>query len=114
MSAQEPGAALPFSHAYGKLNRSVFPTIRRRDKFGSVGDLVSVTLGERGNRENVGVAEIIGKESERWDALSDRFVTYDTDTENREGATKTINSFYRHPISDDEHLTIYWCKWVSQ
>lgn len=42
---------LPFSSTeYDKLDMAVFPTIRRRDKYGEVGDVVTVRAGENGDR----------------------------------------------------------------
>jgi len=106
---------LPFSHSdYDKLTHPVFPTIRRRDKYGDVGTINDVEVGDYGNREVIGQAEIIAKETVTLDDLSDELFMWDTDSESVSEATESINEFYQNPIEPDEELTMYWNKWVDQ
>jgi hypothetical protein len=105
---------LPFSHTdYDKLDRKVFPTVRRRDKFGDVGDINTVRVGARWDREDVGEAIIIAKETVTLQELTGPFIQFDTQSETTARALETINEFYRNPIEMDEELTLYWNKWVN-
>ena len=94
---------LPFSHQYEKLEHPVFPTIRRRDKYGEVGDRVTVTVGH----DKLCEAEIIAKEKRCIGNMSKEFLCYDTDTDSEEAAEGVLNSFYRNPIRVTEELTQY-------
>jgi hypothetical protein len=100
---------LPFSHDYPKLHEKLFPTLRRRDKFGDVGDTVTVTV----DGEKVGAARIIAKETRAWKNMSTEFVTHDTDSEDRDAALDSINEFYRNPVEPSEELTQYVCIWLE-
>jgi hypothetical protein len=105
---------LPFSHTdYDKLDRAVFPTVRRRDKYGDVGDVNTVRVGEYGDREAVGTAEIIAKETVPLEELMGPFLRFDTQSDTDAEALDTINEFYRNPIEMDEELTLYWNQWVD-
>ena len=68
-----PDGELPFSHEYAKHDRAVFPTIRRRDKFGDVGETVEVTADD----EKLGDAEIVAKETVRFGDLPTWLLCYD-------------------------------------
>lgn len=106
---------LPFSDTeYDKLDHAVFPTIRRRDKYGDVGDVNTIEHGEYGDREVIGRAEIIAKETITLADLNDQFFCFDTQSANPENAYKSISKFYRNPIEPTEELTLYWNKWVDQ
>jgi len=106
--------SLPFSHTdYDKLERDVFPTVRRRDNFGEIGDTNTVRVGEYGDREVVGTAEIIAKETATLHELMGPFLQFDTQSDTDAEALDTINEFYRNPIAMDEELTLYWNKWVD-
>jgi len=107
---------LPFSHEYAKHDRAVFPTIRRRDKFGDVGETVEVTA----DGEKLGDAEVVAKETVRFGDLPTWLVCYDCDVdvsdwsgELRDAAYDHINNFYRISIGMDEPLTMYWLRWVG-
>lgn len=105
---------LPFSDAdYSKLNHAVFPTIRRRDKYGNVGDVNTITHGPKRDREKLGEAEVIAKETITIEELNNQFFKFDTQTETLEGALSSINKFYQNPIELDEELTLYWNRWVD-
>jgi len=114
-----PDGELPFSHEYAKHNRAVFPTIRRRDKFGDVGDVVTVT----GDNEKLGDAEVVAKETVQFRDLPTWLLCYDCDVARattdsgadlREAAYDHINNFYRNSIEMDEPLTMYWLRWVDK
>jgi len=114
---------LPFSHTdYDKIQHPVFPTIRRRDKYGDVGDIREVIVGPKGDRDTWGKAKVIAKETVTPQELPTSFLCWDTDTEirpeknykpNRQRATDTLNEFYRNRIQIDEELTLYWNQWVE-
>jgi hypothetical protein len=104
---------LPFSSKeYDKLDRAVFPTIRRRDKYGDVGDVNTVIAGEKGDREVLGDAEIIAKEKVTLKELMGPFIWFDTQSYSDAAARTSINRFYQTPIEMEEELTLYWNKWV--
>jgi len=106
--------ALPFSHTdYDKLQHPVFPTIRRRDKYGDVGDVRPVIVGSKGDRETWGEAEVIAKETVTIKELNDNFFCWDTQAREFDGAMESINKFYRNAITMDEELTLYWNRWVT-
>jgi len=106
---------LPFSTTdYDKLDRAVFPTIRRRDKYGDVGDVNTVVAGPRGDREPLGEAEIIAKETVAVRDIKGPFFWFDTQSSSNGEAYKSINKFYRNDIEPDEELTLYWNKWVGR
>lgn len=106
---------LPFSATdYDKLDRAVFPTIRRRDKYGDVGDVNTIIHGSQGRRERLGEAEIVAKETVTLAGLNRQFLKFDTQSETLREAYDTINKFYTNPIMRDEALTLYWNKWVSR
>lgn len=106
---------LPFSDTdYSKLDRKVFPTIRRRDKYGDVGDVNDITHGPVGNRETIGRAEIVAKETVTLEELSDQFLMRDTESMSASESVISINSFYSKPIGSDEGLTLYWNRWVDE
>jgi hypothetical protein len=105
---------LPFSNVqYDKLNRAVFPTLRRRDKYGDVGTINTITHGKRGERVELGEAEIIAKEKVTLQELNDQFVQFDTQSVDYKEAMDTINHFYKNPIAQNEELTLYWNRWVN-
>jgi hypothetical protein len=106
---------LPFSKTdYDKLHRAVFPTIRRRDKYGDVGDVNTITHGQRGDRDVIGTAEIIAKETATLDDLRGPFLRFDTQSDTDDEAVTSINKFYRDPIGEDEPLTLYWSRWTHR
>jgi len=109
-----PAMTLPFTHHYDKLDREIFPTVRRRDKFGSVGTINAVEVGARGNREVIGGAKIIAKETVTLVDLMGPFIRFDTQSDTDAEALATINEFYRNPITMDEELTLYWNRWVER
>lgn len=105
---------LPFSDTdYDKLDRAVFPTVRRRDKYGDVGDVNTVTHGPKGSRDELGQAEIIAKETITLDKLTGPFLLFDTQSLNGQEAVDSINQFYRNDIDPQEELTLYWNRWVN-
>lgn len=105
---------LPFSDTdYDKLHRAVFPTIRRRDKYGVVGDVNTIVHGEQGDREELGDAEIIAKETVTLAEIEGPFLRFDTQSDTDDEAYTSINKFYRKPIQRDEELTLYWNRWVD-
>jgi len=101
---------LPFSYLYPKLMHPVFPTLRRYDRFGSVGDVVRVRVKPL---EYTAEAEVLAKSKRTWADMGEHFVTYDTATDTREGAEDHINQWYRNPIKDTEDLTLYTLKWMD-
>ena len=106
---------LPFSHkGYTKLEMAVFPTVRRRDKYGDVGDTVSVEVGERGEREKWGEAEIVAKNEWLLGEIPDKFLLYDTESGIIGEARDSIQSFYRTPLEHDEPMTVYWLRWTDR
>jgi len=106
---------LPFSSTeYDKLDHAVFPTIRRRDKYGDVGDVNEVRAGERGRRVLLGTAEIIAKEIVKVESLNKQLFKYDTNTNSKTSGLQLINSFYTNDISEDEPLTLYWNRWIDK
>lgn len=111
---------LPFSHRhYHKLRLAVFPTLRRRDKFGSVGDKVAINVGEQHKRDRAGEARIVAKETIAVRDLSTAFLCFDTETSvigsaRRAEARESLNSFYQTPIEDDEQITLYWLRWTHR
>jgi hypothetical protein len=111
---------LPFSSHYWKHDLSVFPTIRRRDQYGDEGDVVAVTVGDYGEREEVGEAKIVAKEQITIIDLPTPFLAFDTNTriedpgDTRDEAKASLNSFYENPIDNTgEWLTLYWLRWVD-
>jgi hypothetical protein len=105
---------LPFSDTdYDKLNHAVFPTIRRRDKYGDVGDVNTIMHGEKGKRDKLGEAEIIAKETITLNELNNQFFKFDTQETSYKSALDSINKFYRNNIGMDEELTLYWNRWVN-
>jgi hypothetical protein len=105
---------LPFSDTdYDKLKHPVFPTIRRRDKYGDIGDVNTVTHGESGNRDELGRALIVGKETVTIKTMPEALFLWDTESDTFEDAYESINKFYQTPIAMDEELTMYWNKWVN-
>lgn len=105
---------LPFSETeYDKLDRAVFPTIRRRDKYGEVGDVNTITHGLQGDRDVIGKAEVIAKETVTLEELRGPFLRFDTQSDTDAQAVESINEFYRDPIGKVEPLTLYWNKWVD-
>lgn len=113
-----PDGELPFSHEYAKHDRVVFPTIRRRDKFGDVGDVVAVT----GDNEKLGDAEIVAKETVQFRDLPTWLLCYDcgvpkvttnNDADFRAAAHDSLSGFYQNGIKMDEPLTMYWLRWVG-
>lgn len=113
---------LPFSHDdYDKLQHAVFPTLRRRDKYGEVGDVNEIMVGPKGDRESWGKAEIIAKETVEFRELPTSFLCWDTNVAieetmpwvEREEAFETINEFYRNDIEPDERITLYWNRWLN-
>lgn len=103
---------LPFSHQYPKLDYAVFPTIRRRDKYGTVGDTLTVVYSPNARRnEELGEASIIAKEKRSLTDMTTAFLCHDTNSDTFSGAVESINEFYRKPIEADEQLTLYWLKW---
>lgn len=118
------GGTLPFSHSdYDKLQHRVFPTIRRRDKFGAVGDVNEIMVGPKGERDSWGKAEIIAKETVTLQTLPTSLLCWDTETHincatnkgmsHRRQAKQSINEFYQNPIQPEEDLTLYWNRWVD-
>jgi len=116
---------LPFSHTdYDKLTHAVFPTLRRRDKYGKVGDVNEIMVGSKGNRESWGKAEIIAKETVELRRLPTSFLCWDTDykidtaieygNNPRKGANDALNYFYRNDIQPQEEITLYWNRWVNR
>lgn len=115
---------LPFSHTdYAKLRRDVFPTLRRRDKFGAEGEKVGITVGSKGDRDAAGEARILNKETVCLDWLPTAFLCWDTETSlqpldddrsPRARAVESLNSFYRDPIEVDEPITLYWLRWTER
>lgn len=105
---------LPFSATeYDKLNHAVFPTLRRRDKYGDVGDVNTVVHGPRGDRDELGKAEIIAKETVTIAELNHQFFQFDTQSESFDAAYESINKFYQNPIGRTEDLTLYWNRWAN-
>lgn len=106
---------LPFSDTdYDKLDRAIFPTVRRRDKYGDVGDVRPVEYGPRGDREVIGRAEVLAKETVALTDLMGPFLRFDTQSDTDAAAVDSINEFYRNPIDSDEDLTLYWNGWVER
>lgn len=109
---------LPFSdNEYDKLSLSVFPTLRRREKYGEEGDVVAITKGERRQRDYVGKAEVVSVEVVRPEHLNPNFLKYDTQTPERKTtrvAKRELSSFYQNPIEWDEEIYLYWLKWVEK
>lgn len=106
---------LPFSSTeYDKLDHAVFPTIRRRDKYGDVGTVNEIHAGPKGNRRLLGTAEVIAKETVTLQEVNSQFFQFDTQSRTLEAAVDSINKFYTNPIADDEPLTLYWNKWVDR
>jgi len=106
---------LPFSSTeYDKLGYSVFPTIRRRDKYGDVGDVNEIRAGERGERITLGRAKIIGKDTVTVDGMNHRLLEFDTNATDMTEAWELLNSFYRNEIDPHETLTLYWNVWVDK
>lgn len=105
---------LPFSDTdYSKLSFRVFPTLRRRDKYGSVGEVNEIKKGPKGERVTIGKAQIVAKETKTLDELSTPFLCFDTESKHWDEAYQRLNRFYRKPIEPDEELTIYWNRWVD-
>jgi len=105
---------LPFSETeYDKLNHAVFPTLRRRDKYGDVGDVNTVVHGPRGERDELGAAEVVAKETVTLEELNAQFFQFDTQSESWDAAYESINKFYQKDIQRDEELTLYWNRWVN-
>lgn len=110
--------ALPFSEEeYDKLHMAVFPTLRRRDKYGDVGDVVPIEKGKKGKREYIGDAVIVSKETVECSRLNPNFLKFDTQTPERKTARyakRSLSSFYKNPIEWGEEITLYWLKWVDE
>lgn len=113
---------LPFSDKpYRKLDRDVFPTLRRRDQYGDRGDVVIVEHGPTYDREVIGQARIVAKETVMIEELPTAFLAYDTNVSaercgptSRHKAHDSINSFYQNPIEPDERITLYWLLWEER
>lgn len=108
---------LPFSDVeYSKLQYSVFPTLRRRDKYGDVGDTNTITHGPKGDREELGTARIVAKETVCMEdeRFTDAFFKFDTESESWDEAYDSINRFYTKLIEPDEELTLYWSCWTER
>ncbi|MFW5905784.1 MAG: hypothetical protein ACOCUO_02965 [archaeon] len=102
---------LPFTTTdYDKFKHPVFPTIRRRDKYGDVGDVNEVRV----DGHFIGTVEIVAKETVTIDELNEQLFQYDTDTATTDTAREYINGFYQRPIGDSEPLTMYWNRWVNK
>ena len=99
---------------YDKLDYMVFPTIRRRDKYGDVGDTNEVIAGPRGERRTLGRAEIIAKDTVTMASLNNQLFMFDTDTTHYDDAVNLINSFYSDDVENGEELTLYWNRWVDR
>lgn len=109
---------LPFTHEYTKLQRDVFPTIRRR-KQADVGALCQVRVGEPGDRQPIGVAKLVALEQLPLVAIPTALLAYDTDVEAehpdaRERALDELNQFYQNPLRDDEEVYLHWCRWETR
>ena len=99
---------LKFSHHYPKLEHKIFPTIRRRDRY-AVGSTILIK-----EPEHQFEAKILIKFHKRLFQIPTPLLCYDTNTETREEAIELINSFYRNPLSDLEHLTILFLEKLDQ
>lgn len=109
---------LPFESRkpYSKLQFRVFPTIRRDDTHGDVGDINEITHGPDGNREALGMAEVIAKETICLtdDRFTDNFFKFDTEAESWDHAYESLCGFYDTAIEPSEELTLYWNLWVDR
>ncbi len=100
---------IPFSNAfYKKFEHPLMCTIRRRDKYGYVGDKKTIEPKNGPNKEVM----IVGKEKKKLKNIPTRFLLYDTSTpeplSNRKEAKDYINQFYRKPLKPNEELIIYF------
>jgi len=101
---------VPFSYLYPKLMHPVFPTLRRHDRFGEVGEPVEVMVKPTCYSAE---AEVVSKEQRKWVDMTTHLLTYDTDTETREEALEHINQWYQNPITPGEELNLYLLKWTE-
>lgn len=105
---------LPFSSYYPKLQLYVFPTIRRRDKYGNIGGIKDIKIGQPNNRTHIGYSQIIEKHTVTLEEIDPRLLMYDTDSDSFDEAVKSINRFYRDPIEMDETLYMWWNRWIER
>lgn len=106
---------IPFSGKdYIKHKHPVFPTIRREDKFGDVGDVLTVEKDDGEDQWKMGKVEIVAKDKQYLLALSSQFLSFDTNLQTPAHAVRSIQSFYDDPIDPDEKFVIYWLKWVKK
>lgn len=101
---------IPFSDRYIKLQNDIFPTIRRTDRYGSVGDVVEVHVRPTDERFD---ARIMAKQSITLNSIPDEFLVYDTRPYNGfgedwsfEDAVEKINGFYSNEIRENEKLVL--------
>lgn len=93
-----------------KHEMPVFPTIRLEDKFGEEGWVVRVRVHDKGNLIDEFPARIVKKEKRKLEDIPNKFLEYDTETENWEEAIKSLLSYYDEDVDEDHEWTIYWCK----
>jgi len=94
---------IKFSHEYPKLRETIFPTIRRYDRYPSPGTIMTVKTPLETFK-----ATLIEKWKMPLNRISPHFLCYDSNTVTREEAIKRFNSFYRKPLAEDEMLTVLW------
>lgn len=109
---------MPFSHYYKKFEHPLLCTIRRRDKYGDIGDKLPIKTNRKERGGYAGVFKIVGKEKRKLKNIPTKLLVYDTTTKakngdynkpkNRKEAIDFVNQFYRKPLEPDEELTIYF------
>jgi len=104
---------LAFSEQYHKLDRAVFPTLRRRTQ-AEEGALVEVRVGDPGDRQPIGIAEVLARERVRLEELSDELLVHDTGRAPRDAALYHLNGYYQNDLEPDENVYLHWCQWVDR
>ena len=104
---------VPFTHPNPKLYHAVFPTIRKTDNYPKNGAFVKVTLGEPGDRDHIGYARILARETfDLGYLLSDPFFLFDTGRAQYSSAKEVLQSFYQTELTEDTEFTVLWLRWV--
>lgn len=98
---------LNFSHHYDKLDKPIFTTIRRYDKY-KAGEIYGVKVEGKA----AGLCQVLDKYKKKYKDIPISLLKYDTGEQRREDILDLFNSFYRNPVEDDEEMTILLLRWV--
>jgi len=97
---------------HSKLDRAVFPTIRRSAKYGNTDHLLKVTAGEQ--QKTLGCAKVVRIEETTLASVPVSFLKYNTDELTFDTAVRSIRNHWPDEIESDETLFIYWLAWTAR